>query len=228
MKILKELLNKNSHFYITNLVLLVLCTLLLITSTRADGFILLNHIHTTSLTLFFQNITFFGDGLPMIIISLCLLLFFKKHRKLAFLLLIAYITSGLFSQILKTFISSPRPSIYFEMYHYKYYLDTFANCRVGLRSFPSGHTASAFAAATVISNYLLRRHVWFFAFLYAILVGYSRIYLAHHFLIDVFTGAFIGILFGTFTPLWYAKIAKLKLWKSSATWGNFPYSINNK
>jgi len=227
MKTLTRMINKNGHFYVTNLVLLVFCTLFMLTSTRADGFIILNSFHTIPLKIFFQNITFFGDGLPIILISLGILFLLKKHRKLAILLLIAYITSGLFSQILKTFISSPRPSVYFEMHHYNYYLDTFANCRIGYRSFPSGHTASAFAAATIFSNYLTRRHIWFFSFLYAILIGYSRIYLAHHFLIDVFAGAFTGILFGTFTPLWYGKIVKLKYWKYFS-WGNFPELIKNK
>jgi undecaprenyl-diphosphatase len=32
--------------------------------------------------------------------------------------------------------------------------------------------------------------------------GYSRIYLAHHFLIDVFVGAIIGILFGSLSVIW--------------------------
>jgi membrane-associated phospholipid phosphatase len=225
MKTLKELINKNSHFYITNLLLLLCCALFLLTSTRADGFIFLNRIHTISLKIFFQNITFFGYGLPIILISLGIFLLLKTHRKLAILLLIAYLTSGLFSQILKAIISSPRPSVYFEIHHYKYYLDTFANCRIGFRSFPSGHTA--FAVATVLSNYFTKKRIWFMAFLYAILIGYSRIYLAHHFLIDVFAGAFTGILFGTLTQLWYGKIIKLKYWKYFS-WRNFPQLINNK
>jgi undecaprenyl-diphosphatase len=38
-----------------------------------------------------------------------------------------------------------------------------------------------------------------------ILVGYSRVYLAHHFLIDVFAGAVLGLLFGSLSYLWYNK-----------------------
>jgi membrane-associated phospholipid phosphatase len=227
MKTLTDIVIKNSHFYITNLLLLVCCSLFLLTSTRADGFIILNSFHTLSLKIFFENVTLLGDGLPLIIISFVILLFFKKHRKLALILLIAYITSGVFSQILKALISSPRPSVYFELLHYKYYLDTFANCRIGFRSFPSGHTASAFAVATVLSNYFTKRHIWFVTLLYATLVGYSRIYLAHHFLIDVFAGAFTGIIFGTLASIWYEKLAKLELWKSIPSRINFRYSINN-
>lgn len=214
MKTLKESINKNSCFYIANLILLTVCILILLNTTRADGFILLNSIHNKALTFFFEHFTFLGDGAPIIMTILMILLFSKKHKKLAILLLIAYIASGVFSQILKISILSPRPKYYFNYIHSKYYLDTFSNCRIGYRSFPSGHVATAFATATVLTNYFIKRYVCFLAFLYAVLIGYSRIYLAHHFLIDVFAAILIGILCGTYTPLWYEKIVKLKFWKS--------------
>ena len=166
---------------------------------------LMNSLHTTGLTIFFQNITFCGDGLFTLIVFTIIILAFKKHRKLAVLLLISFLISGIFSQIIKHLISSPRPSVYFQSHHYSFILDTFSNCRVGFRSFPSGHTASAFAMATIITDYFRRKHIWAFALLSAIIIGYSRIYLAHHFLIDVLAGAFIGILSAILTILWYNK-----------------------
>jgi undecaprenyl-diphosphatase len=61
-------------------------------------------------------------------------------------------------------------------------------------SFPSGHTATAFATATVIG--LLHPRLRLPAFGLATLVGLSRIYLGVHFLFDVLAGAALGIAVG--------------------------------
>jgi membrane-associated phospholipid phosphatase len=75
-------------------------------------------------------------------------------------------------------------------------------------SFPSGHTATAFAFLLTISLYLNNR--WFtliFAAL-ALLTGLSRVYLLQHFLIDVAAGAAIGTI-----SAWTAwQIIKNKRW----------------
>ncbi|MFM2370157.1 MAG: hypothetical protein RL619_2478 [Bacteroidota bacterium] len=202
-----SLLSKNSLFYKLNLLLIISIVVLLCVFSRTEGFILLNSYHTQNLKIFFQNITFLGDGMFTFLVSSVILVFFKKHRKLALLLVLAYLISGLFSQIFKTIITSPRPSVYFASHKYKFYLDTFVNSRVGFRSFPSGHSASAFAMATIFSTYFTRKRITVFSLVFGILIGYSRIYLAHHFLIDVLGGALIGILFATLSIVWYETIS---------------------
>jgi undecaprenyl-diphosphatase len=160
-------------------------------------------------------------------------LFSKNNRTLAFIILLSYISSGLFAQLLKNCITSPRPLTYFEIHHYKYYLETFANSRVGYNSFPSGHTASFFALATVIAHYFKQKHICISMLVLSAIVGYSRIYLGHHFLIDVTFGAIIGIIFGSFSAIWVSKISanpylrkKIKKWKQSNTYFPNP-SFNN-
>jgi undecaprenyl-diphosphatase len=58
-------------------------------------------------------------------------------------------------------------------------------------SFPSGHTATAFAAATMLSMLLPRGAPAFYAL--AAAIAYSRLYLGVHFPLDVVGGIVIGV-----------------------------------
>ena len=214
-----NLLKNNWFFYRMSFVILTIMMLFLFVFSRVDGFIILNLFHTQSLLLFFNAITFLGDGIFTIITSVILFVFFKKHRALAFLLIVAYLFSGLFAQIIKVLIHAPRPIVYFQLTHFKYHLDTFSNSRIGFNSFPSGHSTSVFAMITIFSIYCNRRFVSCMSLTLGILVGYSRVYLAHHFLIDVFAGAVLGLVFGSLSYLWYNKygatISRLFILKSN-------------
>jgi undecaprenyl-diphosphatase len=64
----------------------------------------------------------------------------------------------------------------------------------GSPSFPSGHTATAFAAAAVVGA-IYPRLRWPLYCL-AALVGLSRIYLGVHFALDVIAGAILGVSIG--------------------------------
>ena len=61
---------------------------------------------------------------------------------------------------------------------------------VGDASFPSGHTAVSFAAATAI--YAINRKWGIAAYAFAVLMGFSRLYLGVHFPLDVLGGALVG------------------------------------
>ena len=79
---------------------------------------------------------------------------------------------------------------------------------VGIRtadaSFPSGHTASSFAAATAMSVYYPKAAP--VAFLLAAGVGVSRVHLGHHFPSDVLVGSLVGLGTGALTA-WFVKQA---------------------
>jgi undecaprenyl-diphosphatase len=59
-------------------------------------------------------------------------------------------------------------------------------------SFPSGHTAGAFGAAVSLSRMWPQGRVAWWSL--ALLMGYSRIYVGHHYPLDVAGGAIVGIL----------------------------------
>ncbi len=63
----------------------------------------------------------------------------------------------------------------------------------GSWSFPSGHTASSFAGAWMVSTIWPRRAPLFFSL--AATVGFSRVYLGAHYPGDVASGAVLGALF---------------------------------
>ena len=86
-------------------------------------------------------------------------------------------------------------------------------------SFPSGHTMSAFCALALAAFISKNKGMQFFFFLLALVSGYSRVYVAQHYLIDVYAGSIIGftialITFVIFeskftTPYWQQPVIKI-------------------
>jgi len=66
-------------------------------------------------------------------------------------------------------------------------------------SYPSGHAAAAFAMAAVLVLSLRRWQVTMVALGSALLICYSRLYLGHHYLSDLFGGAVLGVAVGAAT-----------------------------
>jgi len=87
-------------------------------------------------------------------------------------------------------------------------------------SFPSGHTLAAFSTLALIGFVSKNGWVQFLLFLLACLSGYSRVYVAQHYLMDVYAGALIGftvalscyyIVHRLFkTPYWLSPLLKFR------------------
>ena len=187
---------RNSRWYFWALALLFFTgSLLLAIDGKGGSFILLNSYHTNWLNTFFINYTNVGDGLFALFISV--ILFFYKRKKQALALLLSFLISGLLVQIIKNLVTSPRPRLFFTSGQYTQFIEgvTLSNNS----SFPSGHTASAFAVATVLVL-TMQNKTWQLPILFAAtLAGYSRMYLAQHFLTDVMMGAFLGLIAGIYS-----------------------------
>jgi len=102
---------------------------------------------------------------------------------------------ALIVQVVKEAFNEPRPLNYFRNAPWVHHLPEWE--RLMERSFPSGHTAAAFCLFSFLAFVLVPKYKWagvLFFFL-ALLVGYSRIYLAAHFFLDVYAGSVFGVLF---------------------------------
>ena len=141
------------------------------------------------LDAFFLGVTKVAGSYGQIwVIIALLLLVFKKTRRAGVSLLIAYVGVFLVGQLgLKNLISRPRPC----------QIDTafpLLVARPFSSSFPSTHSAWAFAGATAI--FLRHKKAGIAAYVAAILIGFSRLYLFLHFPTDVLIGAGMGVVLG--------------------------------
>lgn len=146
-------------------------------------------------TPFFEFISFLGhDGIPLIILSLILMLF-KKTRRFGIAMGISIALGALITNcVLKVLIARPRPYADPASIYYQYWQTVGMNMESD-KSFPSGHTTAAFACMTAIFM-VGRKNISWTAFIFAILMGISRIYLCVHFPTDVVVGVFVGLFAG--------------------------------
>jgi membrane-associated phospholipid phosphatase len=123
-------------------------------------------------------------GIPILLLIIA---FKKKIPELqheALLMLIPVALSAIIANILKYAFDLPRP---YEIYPFILKLST-----GGSPSFPSGHTADAFAFAVAVSLIYPKWYIILPGLIWASLVGYSRMSLGVHFPSDVVGGALIG------------------------------------
>lgn len=155
---------------------------------RGQDVLWINGHHSYLADGFMRLITNAGDG--VIFIPVIVLLTFIKFR---YALLAAIVGSahGVLVAIAKQvlFSGAPRPKsvLSHELLHFVPGVNVHA-----INSFPSGHTTTAFCLALLIALIFNNRTVSIAALIVALLVGYSRIYLLQHFLVDVAAGALLG------------------------------------
>ena len=171
---------------------LIVAGYILLTQNKGNIHISINRFHSPFFDLFFKKITYFGNGIFVVIVSGLLL--FLTSLKNSLFIACSNILAGLVSQLLKrlVFPAVLRPSAFFEG---KYNLHIIEGVDLHSSfSFPSGHAATAFSVffglAVLTKNKLLK----FCCLILAMLVSFSRVYISQHFLIDIWAGSFIGIV----------------------------------
>ncbi len=138
-----------------------------------------------------------GDnGLIWIVLALVLMCF-KKTRKIGIVVAAALVFDiAIVNGLLKHIFDRTRPyySGEFAWLTKQFVADRGLINFPGDSSFPSGHTASSFAAAAGI--FLCNKKWSIPAFVTAFLIGFSRMYLFVHYPSDVFVGVVVGIICG--------------------------------
>ena len=124
--------------------------------------------------------TYFGDSRAMLGVSLLLMAYGgDENRETGRLMTSTFISTGAIVWGMKEIIGRKRP------------LDEV----VGNPAFPSGHTAYAFAGATLLAARYPKLRIPLY--IGAGLVGVTRIYLGRHYASDVIAGAAVGTITGT-------------------------------
>jgi len=191
MEELKATLNK-SGFYIYYL-FLVIGIFVLFLCDKGDFLLWLNARHNSTFDFFFKYWTHLGDGLVFAFLGV---LFIMTSYYNTMVLIFAVISQTIIVQGLKRFVFDDvvRPKLFFEDFDAIYQVpgvEIHAS-----NSFPSGHTATAFTMAVLLSLMIKNKYWTALLMLIAILVGLSRVYLLQHFFIDIYFGSLLGFLNG--------------------------------
>ncbi len=199
---MKNVFKDNKAFLIPYLSIILILTFVLFKFDKINIHIFINQQHSEFFDFFFKYWTWLGDGIFAVIFVIFLL--FVKYRY-AIISGISLILTGLTVQLLKhtVFSGNLRPELFFKI-HYQgsYKLHTVTGAEPShFFSFPSGHTAAAFALFFSAALFVKNKNVKFLFLIFALLVGYSRIYLSWHFLSDAVAGSLTGMIITLVTYL---------------------------
>lgn len=171
---------------------------------KDESFLMINGHYSVQADYFFNWVTFLGEWLLWVPLFVYALLY-KRDFLIAVLVALAVCTllTHLFKRVI--YVGQPRPLRLLEGLARAVPLikdNRYVN------SFPSGHTSTAFTTSLLLA-FIVRRWWAPYAFtLLAFLVGYSRVYLAQHFVTDVLAGIFVGIVSAYAALLAYQRFRK--------------------
>ena len=177
---------------------------------KKNSFLLVNGNHSLQADYFFNYVTYLGDGLIWVPLFIYVLVF-KRDFFVAVVaaLIICTVITHFGKQIV--FAGTPRPLRL--MNDVARAVPLMEGRDSYLNSFPSGHTSTAFTFALLLSFFVRRKFAVIIFPLLAFLVGYSRVYLAQHFVTDVLAGMIIGIVSSYLSLLIYDAYQKKKMQK---------------
>jgi len=204
-----HLIKKNLWFYIPYFIFFTFAGLILLLFKKTDIHLFINGIHCTPADFLFKYLTNVGDGVAVALFILILLFFsYRSTIALAFSTLFSTIVLLTLKEII--FKDVDRPLLAFTKLGQQLYLVPGVDVHTSY-SFPSGHTISAFSVFLIFALLAKNNYLKLFFFICAFSIGYSRIYLSQHFLIDVFCGSLIGVFFSSISFLWLSNWKNNKL-----------------
>ncbi len=177
-----------------------------LSTVESIDFAILDFIQNTFRCVFLDYVmaffSYIGEAGGVWIIASVIMMCFRRTRATGVMVLCAMLIGFLIGEIgLKNLIGRPRPFV----------VDSSAELFIAppdSYSFPSGHSCSSFAAATVI--FLRDKKFGVPALVLAFLIAFSRLYNYVHFPSDVLCGIILGIVCAavTFTVFRKTKLDK--------------------
>ncbi len=189
---------------------------------KGDLLLYFNENRSKSLNEWNIFITQWAEEFSYVAVGVFFLLFRKRRWAIGIAGLGLLVT--IVSYSLKTSFGEPRPVKYFKIINELCLLNPIPGVPEYLahNSYPSGHTMSAFALFGFLS-FISRR--WELSVVFAfvsICIGLSRVYLNHHFIEDVGSGAAIGTILG-----WLVFAVDTRTRRQSSHWSESPL-LNRK
>ena len=158
---------------------------------KNELFLLLNGNLGKVADIVFTFFTILGDGAWWVAV---LVLFLVYRRKYWALLVFSFVFSEICIETFKSFLLTQEPRPIKAIANHSL-IHTVPNVNLHtIASFPSGHTTQAFVFFLLASLMIDKRWVLGAGFVYAMGIGYSRIYLAQHFPRDVAGGMLFACL----------------------------------
>lgn len=189
---LPTLLRQNRSFYTAYLLFLLIGSVWLALVGKEPLFLQMNQWHHPITDALFPWLTHLGDGLFAVFF---LLIFALRSYRIALKAFWAFLAVLFFTQLgkLVIFDDALRPFAYFEAQGVL--IRTIEGVKVHAHnSFPSGHSASAFALFSFIALHTKSKSLGIFWFAAALVVAYTRVYIAQHFFGDVLAGSMVGVV----------------------------------
>lgn len=192
---------------LTSLAFALAVAVFLLIHGKQDSFIIINGYYHPTLDIFFQYVTYLGDGLIYIPIALYCVLY---NRKYLVAVIAGIIIATILTQFLKrvVFADELRP---ISLEAQNIIIRKIEGVPIHREhSFPSGHTSTAFSMALLLAAIMKRKHWCYVLPFIAFMVGYSRVYLSQHFVTDVFAGMTVGIISAYLSLLIYFSYLRKK------------------
>lgn len=193
----------------SHLLLMALGLGLLIIMGYKDSFLWLNGHNHPLFDRVMPHLTHLADG----VILTCIFVLFRGKNNLAwiFTALLGFFVLGFCVNLLKYQVFSDwnRPGLYLQAGSF-HLISVQGEC---CNTLPSGHSATASIMFFFFALLLERRAVFwgYFLALFAVVLGYTRIYIGVHYLGDVLAGQLLGLVVACLTYLVVYKPIEQKL-----------------
>ncbi len=210
---MKQLLNNKRVSFFCHLILAIGLLPFVILFKKTDSLLWINGHNTNILDQLMYHITRLPE-LFLIVFIIILSAFFERKTFISAVLAMSVcgISIVVFKQVI--FSDFERPFAWLSQnkinYHQVEGISLHSN-----GSFPSGHTMSAFCALALAGFISRNGVVQFFLFILACASAYSRVYVAQHYLMDVYAGALIGYIYALFFYQLFTNKLKTPYWQNS-------------